>query len=268
MNDARVERDSEQELVERITQLLELPGGYPEFKDALGKLGFDLKVREKKWPITPPWDVPSIQKRGFAPRTIIDVGAARGTAPLYEAFPDAFLALIEPLEEFEDQLRQILAGREGEWLHTAVGDSEGTRVLNVKPSCLFQSTFRDVSNVAPEREAMERREVPITTLDALATRRRWSPPFGLKIDVEGSEQQVLEGASKLLAETQFVISEVLPSPRSADDHSLVEIFSFLYAHGFELCDILAAPRPRVQRELAYLDVLFWRRPQAFSRDSA
>src|SRR3954447_375084 len=91
--------EEDPELRQRIGALLDSPGGYPAFKDALGKLGYDVKVREKKWPITPPWDVASIQKRGLSPRTVIDVGAARGTQPLYEAFPDAYLVLVEPLGE-------------------------------------------------------------------------------------------------------------------------------------------------------------------------
>jgi FkbM family methyltransferase len=253
---------SDADLIDRISELLASPGGYPAFKRALGELGYDLKVREKKWPITPPWDVASIQKRGMAPRTIIDVGAARGTEPLYEAFPDAFLVLVEPLAEFAEQIGEILAGRSGEWLQTAVGSHEGAKAMNL-PSCLFNSTFRDIQN-EPE-QAVESREVPVTTLDVLAAQKHWEPPFGLKLDVEGFEHHVLQGAHDLLAETQFVIVEVLPTPRSKDDHNMVEIFALLYEHGLELCDILAAPRPRVQREIAYMDALFWRRPAALKR---
>jgi FkbM family methyltransferase len=256
---------SEAELSERIKELLALPGGYPVFKDALGKLGFDVKLRERNWPILPPWDVPSMQKRSFAPTTVIDVGAARGTKPLYEAFPDAFLALIEPLDEFADPLRDFLAERPGELLQTAVGEREGTKTMNVKRSCLFQSTLVDIPDSAREGDAVEPREVPVTTLDALQAQRRWAPPLGLKIDVEGFEYQVLEGAATLLGETQFVIAEVWPSPRSKNERGIVDIMTLLYASGFELCDILAAARPRVQREIMYLDMLFWRRPEAFAR---
>src|SRR5262245_52875429 len=41
-----------------------------------------------------------LKERGFTPRTVIDVGVARGTDDLYEAFPDAKHLLIEPLGEF------------------------------------------------------------------------------------------------------------------------------------------------------------------------
>jgi FkbM family methyltransferase len=257
---------SEAELVERISELLALPGGYPVFKAALGKLGYDLKLRERNWPIVPPWDVPSMQKRSFAPCTVIDVGAARGTTPLYEAFPDAFLALIEPLDEFADPLREVLAERPGELLQTAVGEREGTKVMNVRRSCLFQSTLADIPGSLRESDTVEPREVAVTTLDTLLAKRGWVPPFGLKIDVEGFEYQVLEGAASLLGETQFVITEIWPSPRSKHERGIVDIFTLLYASGFELCDILAAARPRVQREVMYLDMLFWRRPEAFARE--
>ena len=48
----------------------------------------------------------------------------------------------------------------------------------------------------------------VTTLDALRAERGWEGPFGLKIDAEGYEHRVIEGAAALLRDTQFVIAEV------------------------------------------------------------
>lgn len=48
-----------------------------------------------------------IKSLGFNPKTVIDVGVATGTPPLYEAFPDAYFVLFEPTAEFEPNLHQI-----------------------------------------------------------------------------------------------------------------------------------------------------------------
>src|SRR3989442_12701698 len=51
------------------------------------------------------WRPENMRKRGFAPATVIDVGAAYGTPALYAAFPDAYHVMIEPLADYEPSLR-------------------------------------------------------------------------------------------------------------------------------------------------------------------
>ena len=41
-----------------------------------------------------------IKKLDFYPGTVIDVGAARGTPPLHDAFPNAYFILFEPLKDY------------------------------------------------------------------------------------------------------------------------------------------------------------------------
>ena len=57
-----------------------------------------------------------MRQRGFEPATVIDVGAGRGTRYLYLAFPDAHHVLLEPLSDFEPELRRQVAIRSGDIL--------------------------------------------------------------------------------------------------------------------------------------------------------
>jgi hypothetical protein len=52
---------------------------------------------------------------GFQPETIIDVGVARGTIDIYDAYPDAYYVLIEPVEEFKPDLVDLLKRLKGEY---------------------------------------------------------------------------------------------------------------------------------------------------------
>src|SRR5262245_58752099 len=151
-----------------------------------------------EWQRETGWRPENVRKPGLAPATLIDVGVARGTPNLYRAFPDARLVLIEPLAEFEDDLRRISARRGGEYVLTAVGAEPGTAVINVDPQTLYGSSLLVNSWAPPDGPAPERREIAVTTLDELRRERGWQAPFGLKVDVEGYELEVIAGAGDLL----------------------------------------------------------------------
>jgi FkbM family methyltransferase len=204
----------------------------------------------------PGWTVENLRKPGFAPRTLLDVGAGAGTAGLYEAFPEAHLVLIEPQEEHRQALERLLEGRPGEVLATAAGAMEGTARLNVDPGAPFVSSILERADGSPR--PLEPRDVPLTTLDRLLEERRWTPPFGLKIDTEGFEDQVIDGASRLLEQTQFVIAEVSVLERFHESYSFAGFVALMAQRGFELCDILDGSR-LATRELLYVDAVFRRR---------
>src|SRR5207237_822373 len=96
-------------------------------------------------------------------------------------------------------------------------------------------------------QRFEIREVPMTTLDHLRERHGWGGPFGLKIDAEGFEPEVIEGAERLLQETQFVIAEVSVTERFEDDHSFARFIAWIDSRGFALVKSLAHGTPRIDR---------------------
>jgi hypothetical protein len=64
------------------------------------------------------------------------------------------------------------------------------------------------------------------------------PPFGLKIDTEGFELEVIEGAPKFLRKTQFVIAEVSISKRFVEGYSFSEFTEVMIRNGFFLWDLM------------------------------
>ena len=73
----------------------------------------------------------NLRKPGLSPATLIDAGVAGGTLVLYDAFPQAYLVLIEPLTEFESDLGRLVRERAGEYLATALGAREGSVTIEV-----------------------------------------------------------------------------------------------------------------------------------------
>ena len=200
------------------------------------------------------WSEENLRKDGIAPATVIDVGAGKGTRPLYRAFPDAFHVMIEPQREFEESLGENLAKWRGEVHITAVGDREGEAELHVDPDRPMMSSLLERTPDMPRTP--ETRRVPLTTLDRLAAEHGWQPPFGLKVDVEGADHLVIEGATEVLRQTQFVIAEVRVAQAFVGGHSFAQFIALMDSRGFALSDILSAPRSQMTGDVLYMDAFF------------
>ncbi len=180
------------------------------------------------------WLPTDLKKSGFYPRPLVDIGAAQGTPQLYEAFPESFQVLIEPLKEHEPHLKDILGEYEGAYFLTAIGDKDGQATMNVEPNRIRLSSIHERTDTTATGDPVERREIPVTRLDTLMENHSFQPPFGLKIDAEGFEYQVIQGAPAFLRETQFVIAEVSVANRFTESYSFSEFTEIMNRNGFYL----------------------------------
>jgi FkbM family methyltransferase len=230
-----------------------IPGVKRRAKHLLQHMGLDLMRIQ-----APGWYPYYLERLGFRPRTIVDVGVGWGTKALYRTYPQAYFALVEPLIEFEPRLREILRRYRGEYLLTALGAAEGEQTIRIdagwheRSSLLRRTPLEDQGNRSIERR------VPVTTLDTLLAGRAWQPPFGLKLDVEGFELAVVEGAGQFLRQTEFVIAEVATARRFEGGYTMVEFLGAMEERSFCLREILDAGRNN-DSELIFLDMVFARR---------
>lgn len=217
--------------------------------------GYELKMRD-----APPRGFDSfleyVRDQGLSPRTVFDVGVGRGTPWLYSAFPDAHHVLIEPQREFEPCLRKICEDYDAEYHLVGAAASEGQSTMHRRESDLTGSSFRlDTAEEAARHGPMQMTDValPVRPLDSFADR---PPPFVLKIDTEGYELNVLQGASQILAQTELLLTEVAVQPRHEGEADLGELSSLLRSHGLRLFDIPVLTQRSVGGPLAYMDVAF------------
>ncbi|MGE5444597.1 MAG: FkbM family methyltransferase [Ignavibacteriales bacterium] len=203
------------------------------------------------------WESGYLKRLGFQPRTVVDVGAAYGTPPIYEAFPESFLVLIEPLREYEPYIAEILKKYKGKYFLTALGARDEKRLINIEPRYLEQSSFYHRRPLELTGDSLSQREISVTTLDGLMEKHNFQPPFGLKIDTEGSEAEVIEGASDFLKETIFAILEVTVADRFEGGYSFAELIALMSKRGFSVCDILDIGRAE-NSEVTFMDLVFKR----------
>lgn len=202
------------------------------------------------------WNINKLKKFGFKPRTIIDVGAAASTDVLYKAFPDSYFILIEPLKEYGPNLQAVLKKYKGEYHLIAVGNKIGKLEINIEPDNLERTSLHKRTPLTASNRDVIAREIDVTTLDNLFKEYQFKPPFGLKIDTEGFELQVIQGASELLQKTEFVIAEVSVAERFENSYVFAEFIDIMDKNGFALYDILYMYRK--SGRLMYVDCLFYK----------
>jgi FkbM family methyltransferase len=191
-----------------------------------------------------------LKHHGFRPVTVFDIGVGYGTFPLYRAFPDAFYHLIDPAHESLAYMRRLARRLRCEVHAVALGDHEGTAMLEVRAD-IQESTL--LEEVGP-RQVRRVDCVPVRRFDAL-----FGPiarPSLCKIDVQGAELMVLAGMTGRLAEIDALIIETSTIATVKDGAEVDGTIRFLGEHGFALADIVGLRRRPLDGATAQLDLLF------------
>jgi FkbM family methyltransferase len=155
-------------------------------------------------------DFQKLQHDPAAFRTILDVGANVGSfaLSLREACPQAAIYCFEPVLETRKKLAERTAGRRIGIEPYALSDQNGTATMNLYLNSEVNSLEATPSLFSGDRRATI--SVPCITLEKWASDHEIDRIDLLKIDVEGSELRVLEGAKGLLQKNAitFVYLEV------------------------------------------------------------
>ena len=182
-----------------------------------------------------------LQSFGLAPDVVFDVGVDMGTPFLYQAFPEARFALIDPRAESRAALASPDAPRNAQFFETALGATAGKQTLHIPHSDkgehgAMASLRQRTDTIAAKFNRLEPREVSVTTLDSIAS--GFKGRVGLKIDTEGFEDEVLAGAPATLLRTDFVILELSLVKRFAGIAPPSHLITRLAAAGLEFRDVL------------------------------
>lgn len=179
---------------------------------------------------------------GYTPQIVIDIGANRGhwTRDILQIFPDAQVTMIEPQENLKTHLEDILKKPNVTYLPIGMGSQCGS----------FQFTLNKYDDsstfLLSEEEALKRGfsqvEVPVKTLNYLLQNNEIAMPDMVKIDAEGLDLQVLEGASELFGQTEiFLVEAAINNPLFPN--TFFKVMQFMEQHGYRLFDITDHNRP-------------------------
>jgi FkbM family methyltransferase len=210
---------------------------------------------------TPEAVLDHVKGLGFEPATVIDVGVAYGTPALYAAFPGARFLLVDPLEEYAPVIDEVVATLgSAEWVRAAAGPSPGEIEINVNRAPALSSTL---GHWKGQDDGGRPRRVPVVRLDDLVAERSLPGPYLVKVDVEGAELRVLEGASALLEQTELVLLEVNLFQFLPDQPQLHDVVAFMKSRGFVTYDFYGGHLRLLDGALAMVNMAFVREDGRF-----
>lgn len=195
------------------------------------------------------------------PKTVIDVGVGYGTHPLYEAFPEAKIILVEPLRDYARAIEKISRKYDCDIFYVAAGDEPGVQEMNIDVDDLQKSSLTDRTALTHSGDQMEVRTIEVATLDSIFEQSPgWEQPILLKVDTEGYELKALQGADALLEVTEVVIAEVSIAKRFEGSYKFEDFIAFMQGRGFEVYAILKVIHAKGEIRPRFADVVFRRRP--------
>jgi FkbM family methyltransferase len=200
---------------------------------------------------------PLLKQRGFAPRHILDVGANRGlwTRTAIEYFPDALYTLIEPQEELESHVQDLVErGFRIVWVNMGAADKSGLLPLTVSPRD-DSGSFR-FGDEQPDPAGCRRVLVTVRTLDEILSSLGAPIPDMVKIDAEGFDLRVLRGASGLLGKTEIFFVEA--TVRDNWENSVLQVVQRMSDSGYSLLDVTDLNRSRKFGFLWLMELAFVR----------
>ena len=196
---------------------------------------------------------------------VLDVGANVGQYAR-ALRRDGYAGRILSFEPLSGAYLQLLhaSRRDNAWqaVRCALGAREGTAILNVAGNSVSSSVLPMLPahlRSAPESAYVGAEEVPVRRLDSvLAEHGRPGERVFLKVDAQGSERAVLEGASGCLDAIAGIQLEMPLTPLYQGEASMPELVEHMASRGFALMSLEPAWSDPASGRLLQVDGLFFR----------
>lgn len=164
-------------------------------------------------------------------KSVIDVGVMNGTWELISVFRDKEHLLIEPVSEWYQEIESTYKKNNVKFRLVQCAASNIDGRMNMETKAVLPGKAVSHANLTNETVGLNIRTVDVRKVDTLVAEHKLAAPYLLKIDVDGHEESIIEGAENTLASCSVVIVEA--HPRDMLDRAKKVIKA-----GFELFDIV------------------------------
>lgn len=203
-----------------------------------------------------------LKRAQFEPRHIVDIGANRGnwTREVRKSFPDASFTLFEPQPKLREAMADLLVDGSRVELNTmGVGRESGEMMFTLHERD-DSSSFAWTPERAKER-GFKQISVPVTTLDAYLAQRQKPWPDIIKIDAEGWDLEVLEGAAEALSHAGVVLIEAAVGNQSFPN-TLLKVCTAMDRLDYRLLDLTDLNRTPGGKVLWLVELAFVKKGSA------
>ncbi len=225
--------------------------------------------RKKKKVVAPPPTEPmfnTLKTLGLSPTHVIDIGCNKGiwSRAARRAFPDAQITAFEPQTELAEMHQDLVADPKFTLHYKGVGDFDGTATFTLHDrddSSSFSYSEEEAADEGFSQIAME-----ICKLDTVITSSNHPTPEIVKIDAEGFDLRVIDGAKNTLSKTDVVLIEAaIANPRF--ENTLLAIAQRMDELGFRLFDITDLNRTPERGVLWLIECVFVRNGGMLDQES-
>ena len=194
--------------------------------------------------------------KNFNPNIIIDVGAALGEWSLKTSriFPESKYILVEPLEKYLPSLEKtnnIL--NYSKIIKNVVSDKIGQVTFNVHEDLVGSSLKNEIEGKEVDGDQIV---IDGTTLNEVCNEEDSSAKYLLKIDTQGSEIEVLKGATDILPQTECIILETSFFQSFVDGPTIFNVINFMKEKGFVVYDMFGFLYRPYDIALSQVDLVF------------
>lgn len=199
-------------------------------------------------------------------RTILDVGANEGQygSALRKAGYRGQIFSFEPLSD-AGLLLSMMAGKDKNWktFNFALGDYDGPSTINVSmhsPSSSLLPMTKLLSEAMPGSGYINEQKIEIKRLDSIYnTLGLTDGNTFLKIDTQGYEKKVLDGAVNSLSGITGIQLELSAALLYEGEETYYSMCRFVEERGFHLLRIIPGYSHKVTGEMLQFDALFFRK---------
>jgi FkbM family methyltransferase len=186
----------------------------------------------------------TVKNLGFEPTYIIDVGANHGewTRKSLIYYPNAAVTMIEPQEHLKVNVQDLLTRPNIKWI-TAGAGSENKVVKFTIAERDDSSTFV-LSEQEAAKHGMKQIDMQLVTLNKVVADNGSKIPELIKIDAEGLDLDVIDGASDLIGKTEIILLEAAVCAHGIDNKISLTISKMneLGYQPFDITDLNYSPR--------------------------
>ena len=172
-----------------------------------------------------------IKSMGIPIETVLDIGILTGTGELMAAFKDKKHFLVEPIVEWNDTINTSYTKQGIDYTLVNVAASNTNGVMNMETNTVLPGRPISHARLTQKEGGANIRSVAVRTIDSLMEEYHMPRPYLLKIDVDGVELLIMEGAKKTFKDVNVIVVE-------ANVQNFIERATFLQSNGFELFDIV------------------------------
>jgi FkbM family methyltransferase len=192
-------------------------------------------------------------KKYFYPTKVLDIGANVGQFyhECLKIFPESYYFLIDGNDKCEQALKNLKVDYKISMLSN-INKEVDFYVRKYEPLCTGNSIYRENTTFFDDDQILIQK-ILTETLDDLFTNEKFDL---IKIDVQGSELDIMKGGINLITKSKGVILEISLVEYNFNSPKKEEVYNFMESLGFYPVELIGNITHPIDHSLIQQDILF------------